>query len=780
MKRFHREHLVRQAACRHVLSLASIWLKIGLLLFLPVQAGGQKMPADYVNPFVGSSNYGATHPGAVCPNGMMSVSPFNVTGSGSNRIDKDERWWSAPYAHENPFFTGFSHVNLSGVGCPEMGALLLMPTTGDSLNVNHEQYGSPASEQKAAPGYYSCLLNRYDILAEVTATPRTAMHRYTFRQAGMGHVLLNLGESLSNESGAMVRRSAPGEVEGMKLLGTFCYENLQGVFPVYFVVRVEKCHPEQGYWKFQHPMSEVEAAWDSTQNTRKIYRDYRKEIAGDDVGAWFSFPVCAGEQVEVRVGVSFVSIANARLNLEAEQGKSHFDALRQEARNAWDNALGRILVEGGSEEQKSVFYTALYHVLMHPNVLQDVNGDYPVMESDSIGNTQGRNRYTVFSLWDTYRTTHPLLTLVFPDKQEDMLRSLMDMYREQGWLPRWELYGRETLTMEGDPAIPVIVDSYMKGLCPYDAEEAYQAMRKSAFMPGPLNPLRPDNDDYMRLGYVPLREPYDNSVSHALEYYVADHALAQIARQLGHADDAALLRKRAQAYTRYYCKEHGTFRPIMPDGKFLSPFNPLQGRNFEACPGFHEGSAWNYSFAVPHDVPGLIRMMGGKREFVSKLQKVFDEGLYDPTNEPDMAYPYFFSWVEGEAWRTQHLTREILHRNFTSRADGLPGNDDTGALSAWAVFSMMGFYPLCPGTPEYTLTAPVFNKITIKLDARHHPRSELVIIAHGAELPDARIVSMKLGGKPLHKYRVSHEQLVNEGILEFFLNPQPSTPTHTP
>jgi predicted alpha-1,2-mannosidase len=388
------------------------------------------------------------------------------------------------------------------------------------------------------------------------------------------------------------------------------------------------------------------------------------------------------------------------------------------------------------------------------------------MESAKILTTQG-NRYTVFSLWDTYRNVHQLLTLVYPEKQMGMVNTMLDMYREWGWLPKWELYGRETFTMEGDPSIPVLVDTWMKGLRDFDIELAYQAMRKGAVTPGKDNPLRPDNDDYMSLGYVPLMSQYDNSVSHALEYYVADYALSQMAAELGKKEDAKLFYDRSMGYKKYYCKEYGTLRPIYPNGKFVTPFDPKQGANFEPNPGFHEGSAWNYTFFVPHDVKGLAKLMGGNKKFVEKLQKVFDEGLYDPANEPDIAYPYLFSYFKGEEWRTQKLTRELLAKHFTTQPNGLPGNEDTGTMSAWAIFSMMGFYPDCPGVPEYTLTAPVFDKVTIQLDPTYHHQSQLVIEAPGATGSMAPVKNVSLGGKSLKSYRVTHDQLLKGGTLRF-------------
>lgn len=722
-------------------------------------------PADYVNPFVGTTNFGTCNPGAVCPSGMMSAVPFNVMGSDLNVQDKDKRWWSTPYENTNSFFTGYSHVNLSGVGCPDLGSLLLMPTLADTLCVDYHKYGSTYTDEVASPGYYSNLLTKYGIRTEVTATPRTSMARFTFPK-GKGHILLNLGEGLTNESGATVRLTAPNEIEGSKLLGTFCYDARQAVYPIYFVMRVEKKQPASGYWKFQRPKQGVEAEWDPDDNKYKLYTHYRKEMSGDDIGAWFSFDAAEGEQVEVRMGVSFVSIANARENLEKEQGNKHFDQLRAEARKMWNEDLGRIVVEGGTEEQRRVFYTGLYHLLIHPNILQDVNGQYPAMESSEILTAQG-NRYTVFSLWDTYRNVHQLLTLVYPERQKEMLNTMLNMYKEHGWLPKWELYGRETYTMEGDPSIPVIVDSWMKGLRDYDVELAYEAMRKGADTPGKENKLRPDNDDYMSLGYVPLRAPFDNSVSHALEYYIADYALSRMAEALGKKDDAKLFRERSMGYKHYYSKEYGTFRPLLPDGKFLSPFDPKQGADFEPNPGFHEGSAWNYTFYVPHDIPGLAKLMGGRKPFVEKLQMVFDTGLYDPANEPDIAYPYLFSYFKGEEWRTQKLTRELLAKHFTTQPNGLPGNEDTGTMSAWAIFSMMGFYPNCPGDPTYILTAPVFDKVTIKLQPDFYKQSQLVIEAPGATNSKAYIQRATLGGKTLKSSIIQHSDLVNAGVLRF-------------
>ena len=724
-----------------------------------------QQPVDYVNPFIGTSNYGTTNPGAICPQGMMSVTPFNVMGSKSNKFDKDSQWWSTPYSADNNFFTGYAHVNLSGVGCPEMGSLLLMPTSGE-LNVDYHEYGSEYKNEVAHPGYYSNILTKYNIKTEATASMRTGLTRFTFPK-GQGNILLNLGEGLTNETGATVRMVSDTEIEGSKLLGTFCY-NPQAVFPIYFVMKLSKAPKQAGYWKKQREMKGVEAEWDAYSGKYKLYTKYDREMSGDDIGVWFKYDTEENEVIEVKMGVSFVSIENARLNMNTEQPDFNFDKVRAAAGRMWNDDLSRVMVEGGTNDDKTIFYTAMYHLLIHPNIIQDVNGEYPMMESLKVGHTDG-NRYTVFSLWDTYRNVSTLMTLLYPEKQLDIIRTMIDMYKESGWLPKWELFGRETLTMEGDPSIPYIVDAYMRGLRDYDIETAYEGMRKGATTPGEFNLLRPDNNDYMSKGYVPLREQYDNSVSHALEYYIADWNLANFAQALGKKEDAKLFRDRSLGYKHYYSKEFGTLRPILPDGTFYSPFDPKQGENFEPSPGFHEGNAWNYTFYVPHDIKGLAKLMGGDKKFVDHLQKVFDDGNYDPANEPDIAYPYLFSYFKGEAWRTQKLVRQLLKDCYHNAPNGVPGNEDTGTMSAWAIFSMMGFYPACPGDVNYVLTSPTFDKVTIQLDKKFYPKGELVIESKHSNPEAIYIKDVFAGDKKLKGYTISQEELVNAGTLRYIL-----------
>ena len=742
-------------------------LRLTIIAFLAFCTTLSAQEIDYtkwVDPFIGTADYSATHPGAVVPHGMMAAVPFNVTGSELNRYDKDMRWWSTPYDVRNKYSVGFAHGALSGVGCPELGAVITMATTG-GVEPDTYNHGSEYSNEVAEVGYYATTYTKYGIRAEATATERASVERYTFADGGEANILVNLGTALSNESGAMLRRVSDTEVEGMRLLGTFCYNN-QAVFPIYFVARVSRPSERTGYWKLQPEMTGIEAQWSGDSGEYKLYERYSREIMGDDIGFYFSFgEVERGEQIEVKVGISYVSMENARRNLDAEVGKATFDEVRSEAHNKWSEALGRIRVKGGTDEERTIFYTGLYHALLHPNLMSDVNGEYPTMERGDVGVAVGYERYTVFSLWDTYRNVHQLLTLVYPERQRDMICSMVAMAEEWGWLPRWELYGRETFTMEGDPAIPVIVDSYLKGIRDFDVEAAYRAMKRSAMTEGRSNPIRPDIDPYIERGYIPVGifaqdMSGDNSVSHALEYYVADNALAAFAREMGDEELSREMERRASGWQNYYSKADGAMRPIGEDGNYIGEFDPAAGANFSNTIGFHEGSSWNYTFFVPHDIDALIKAMGGSKRFVEKLQWIFDNGHYDPTNEPDIAYPYLFSRVKGCERYTQEQVRRLLDENYSTAPDGLPGNDDTGTMSAWAVFSMMGLYPDCPGEPYYTLTTPRFERVEIDTTS-----GTIVISAEGE---GCYIKDIKLGGKRVG-YRISHAELIDAKELNLKL-----------
>ena len=738
-------------------------IKLVAMSLLFLAGANAQTPADWVNPFIGSSNYGTTNPGAIVPNGMVSVTPFNVTGSSLNKFDKDAQWWSTPFSSDNSYCTGFTHVNLSGVGCPDLGVVLMMPTTG-KVQAEVDKYGSVIRDQKAVPGYYKGVFEKYNIQAEVTATERVGLSRYSF-PAGQSNVLVNLGVGLTNETGAMIRVVNNQEIEGFRVTGNFCY-NQSFERPVYFVARFSKPADEFGVWK-KMPSMRAEGAWSNTNGKFKYYPGYSLEMGGDSIGAYMTYNFKQADEVLVKVGVSYVSIENARQNLEYEMPGFDFDQVKASAFDQWNEALSKIEVEGGTADERTIFYTALYHTQIHPNVLSDVNGQYPAMDSYRVVENSSRPRYTVFSLWDTYRNVHPLFSLVYPRMQLDMVHSMIDMYHESGWLPKWELNSTETYVMEGDPSLPVIVDTYLRGLRGFDVESAYAAMVKSATAKGSENKLRPDIDHYLAHGYVPIVEQFDNSVSHALEYYIADWNLSQFAKALGKKEDHKRFLNQSLRYKTYFDREHMLFRPKKADGTFLTPFDPLQGQNFEPCPGFHEGTAWQYSFYVPHDIKGLIKLQGGNKPFVNRLQKFFDEGLYDMANEPDINNPYLFNFVKGEEWRTQKLVSSLIKKYYKNSPDGLPGNDDCGTLSAWVLYSMMGFYPVCPGDMDYAVTTPVFDRITIHLDNAFYPGKKIVISKQKGDAPGEFIKTIRFNGKKHDRFFINHNEMVKGANIEF-------------
>ncbi len=732
------------------------------LVLLTGYGHAQNKVCGYVDPFIGTSNFGATHPGAVVPWGMASVSPYNVSYHGeANPFNTRKGWNSRVYTAENTLSIGFSHVNLSGVGCPDMGSILLMPTTGE-LDVNYENYASPLGSEYAKPGVYNAIVERYGIHVEATATTRTGVTRYTFPD-GEGHIILNLGEGLTNESGASVRIVSDREVEGSKLMGNFCYHE-GAVFPVYFVIRFSEKSIDRGCWKKQIRLEGVEDQFSKSSGKYKLYPNFNHPISGDNIGTYFTFKPEDGNQVVAQVGISYVSIENARENLAKEM--DDFEKCRKDANQAWNDALSVIQVEGGTHEDKVKFYTALYHTLFHPNILQDVNGDYPLMQSGLIGNAGEENRYTVFSMWDTYRNLHPLMCLLYPERQEEMVKSILSMYEEHGWFPKWELYRQETHTMEGDPALIVIADSYLRGLRNFDIESAYQAMATQATT---LQDhfIRHDNEDYWRLGYIPFKGDYDNSVSEALELYMADWSLGQLAKALGKQEDYKKFNAQALGYKHYFNKNYKLFCPKLENGRFMPNFDPMMGANFEPSHGFHEGTSWNYSFFVPYDMKGLIAKMGGAGSFTQHLWKCFQDSLYDVTNEPNIAYPFLFNYVKGEQWRTQELVRHICKHVYTTKAGGIPGNDDAGTLSAWLVYAMMGFYPTCPADMNYAVTTPAFERIRIKLDQRYYASEELEITTEKDPGAMPFLSEVYLGDKKLKRYFVNHHQLLQVGKLHF-------------
>ena len=562
--------------------------------------------AQFVDPFIGTAAReqpyakGNTFPGALVPNGMVAISP-----------DTSPRY-PGGYRHGAPYIEGFSQNHMSGVGCTgDLGNILLMPTVG-AIRAALRGYRSAYHDETAEAGYYKVRLAKGGIVAEMSATRRASISRYTFpARNGDANILIDVSHGLSPSTGGSVRVVSANEVEGFNEAGEFC----RGPNPyrLHFVARFSKPAAATGTWT---------ATWFGAATSPASQR------VGNDIGAYLRFTTAAGEAIEVRLGVSYVSIANARANLDAEipQGRT-FAQVRANAFAEWDEDLGRIRVTGGTPAQRTMFYTALYHALIHPGINSDVNGQYQGMGGAGVRNGP-LFHYHIFSLWDTYRSLHPLLTLAYPERQQQMVRSMVTMFKESGWLPKWEMVSRERYTMVGDPAGIVIADSYLKGVRGFDVDAAYTAMRKSAATRSG-NPLRPCIGLYLDLGYIPHDTcTKKGSVSVTQEYAYADHALARLAAALGKTADAELFGRRALAHRDLFDAQTGFLRPRNADGSWAAPFEPLccgLGNGKFEGPGYIEGTAWQYLFMVPHDIDGLKSLLGGDLAFRRKLDTAFTE-----------------------------------------------------------------------------------------------------------------------------------------------------------
>ena len=678
-----------------------------------------------------------------------------------NSFEKDSRWLSTPYVYENTFLTGFSHVNLSGVGCPDLGVILTMPTTG-GLETNPQKYGSTYSNEVAKAGYYSTILDKYDIKVEATATTRTGVSNYFFPK-GKSNILINLGLGLTNEQGGSVKVVSSTEIEGIRQVGSFCYYKPEESYPLYFVAKFNKPSNEFGIWENSVKQKGVESQWMSYNGKTRLYKNYRKEIIGDSIGAYMSYDFKEPTSVEVKIAVSYVSIENARENLKKETEELSFEDVYRKTSTKWNDLLSKINVDGGSEDDKTIFYTALYHTLIHPNTFNDINGQYPKMATRETLKTKG-TRFTVFSLWDTYRNLHSLMSLVYPKQQSEMVKSMLSIYDESGWLPKWELNATETTTMVGDPAGIIIADTYLRGIKDFDVEKAYEAMLKSA-MKLENNTLRPEIKEYIERGYLTTASTKDGAVSTTQEYNVSDFAIAQLAKALKKNKDEVFFRKRSISYRKLFDKEFNLLRPKNADNSWVRPFNPETGANFQKNLGFIEGNSWQYTFMLAHDNKGLMQLMGGEEAYSNQLQKVFDLGQFDMANEPDIGYPYLFNYLPGQEWRTQDKVSELINKHFKNTPDGLPGNDDTGTMSAWLIFSMMGLYPVSPAEAIYAVTSPVFDKITIQLDSRYYKQNNLVIEKEGKGFINHLII----GNEISKRFFINHYDLVKSNNLKMIL-----------
>ncbi|HEY1141714.1 MAG TPA: GH92 family glycosyl hydrolase [Lysobacter sp.] len=728
-----------------------------------------------VDPFIGTGGEGHTFPGAVVPFGMIQLSPDTQI-----KPRKEAYGWAAGYRYDDNTIVGFSHTHFSGTGHSDLGDVLLMPIAGE-VKLERGDAAKPGSGytsrfrhegEVAQPGYYAVTLDDYGIRAELTATARVGVHRYSFPKGKPAHMLVDLRTSMYDYPGKVLwsrlRVHPDGTVTG--------FRETRGWAPgrqVYFAMR------------FSRPLS-GQQLHDTEQDV--VYKGFpppgekdpaqRAQIEGRQIVAAFDFAEAAGAQLLVKVAISPVSEDSAIANLDAEVPGWNFDGVRAQAKAQWTQALGAVDVEAPKQMQRS-FYTALYHSFMGPSLFMDSDGRYRGPDN-AVHEAKGFTNYSTFSLWDTYRALHPLLTLVQPEQRNnDFVQSLLASQRVSpyGTLPVWAFHGLETWCMIGYHAVPVIADAYMKGIRGYDANQALDAMVASASY-GPYDGLA----QYMQLGYVPIDEEGE-AASKTLEYAFDDWTIARMAQSMGRQDIAERFKRRAANWRNAFDPATGFMRARTRDGKFREPFDPTAsgyGTDYTA------GNAWQYSWYVPQDIAGLAQAHGGDEKLLAKLDQVFDAkvdpktfahmeditgliGWYAHGNEPSHHVAYLYA-AAGQPWRTQARLGRIMASQYAPRPDGLSGNDDLGQMSAWYVFTALGFYPVAPASNEYVIGRPFVSRATLNL-----PNGKrFTVIAEGLDEAHPYIGSASLNGKPLDRAFLRHEEIMGGGELRFRMQAQPN------
>jgi len=703
---------------------------------------------DYVDPFIGTGFHGHTYPGATTPNGAVQLSPDTRKGN-----------WDAcsGYHYTDSTIIGFSHTHLSGTGCIDLGDILFHPTSRE-VNLNREGYiFEPLSfshkDEKASPGYYSVRFREEGIRAELTASTYTGVHRYTFDKNKEQHIIIDMAHLLDNETidQVSIRQTAPNEITGMR--------RTQGWTPnqyIHFIAR------------FSTDFESVDFVYDGQILPGEIETPSKNQQVVLHFGPSKAIPLIA------KVGLSIVSEENARENMEKDSSDLgfDFDAIHARTRANWENALSDILVEGASREDLRNFYTAQYHTKIIPNIASDHNGQYRRHNMEITPAFPDRKYYSTFSIWDTFRAWNPLMTLTNHELVNDMIRSYLDMYKATGELPIWPLSAGETGTMIGYHSVSVIADAYLKGIRDYDVALAFEAMKRSSDINGK------GSDYYVKHGFIPSNIKRE-SVSCLLEYAYDDWCIARMAKALGKDTDYETYRQRALSYINVFDGYTRFFRGKSMDGNWDTPFNPSEpGR------AYTEATAWQYRFFVPHDVYGMIQLFGGKDDFTARLDSLFTLesamegemvditgliGQYAHGNEPSHHMAYLYNYV-GEPWKTQAMTRRILHEMYQPTPEGIIGNEDCGQMSAWYIFSSLGFYPVCPGSNEFVLTTPLFPKATLRLANGKN----LTILAN-APAKNQYIDRVNLNGVIIEKNYLSYEQLMEGGTLEYILTDQPNT-----
>ncbi len=717
-----------------------------LLLFIPFHLSAQNPqqapPLSYVNPFIGTGGHGHTYPGATAPFGMVQLSP-------DTRIDMMDWDACSGYHYSDSIIYGFSHTHLSGTGVADYGDILFMPITGGA-KLEPEEYAAPfkKSKEKAEAGYYSVFLERDRILCEMTATERVGVHKYSYPlNQEKGTLLIDLrhrDEVLESQMTVVNDR----EIAGYRISKSWAQEQR-----VYFVARFSKPF-----------FSSI--VLDMAKNPREAAPTVNSKAIVGLLGFY-------NEQTPlvVTVGISGTSIEGARRNLEAECPDFDFEKVKAATQEKWRRQLSKIEVSGGTESQKTTFYTALYHTMIAPNLWSDVDGSYRGRDN-KIHPNPGHEVYTVFSLWDTHRALHPLHTILEPKRTGDFIQTFLRQYEQSGLLPVWELAANETNCMIGNHAISVIADAYAKGIRNFDLPLAREAMEKTA------GQNRPDLNFYRAWGSIQSSESPE-SVSKTLEYAYDDWCIAQLAKASGDTGSYRVHMRRAQSYKNLFDPSTRFFR-ARKNSSWYTPFDP-----YEVNFNYTEANAWQYRFSAQQDVSGLIRLMGGPESFENQLDSLFLTssrttgrnqaditgliGQYVHGNEPSHHIAYLYNYI-GKPWKTQQRIRQIMDEQYASRPDGLSGNEDCGQMSAWYVLSAMGFYPVLPGSDAYVLGTPLFEQVRLHLDNGR----TFTIRAPGVSAQKRYIKNAVLDGKPYPKTWFPHAILTNGGEFSFEMDDRPS------
>ena len=749
-----------------------------VLMTMTAFSGWSQSVLDYVNPMIGTDGMGHTFPGACVPFGGVQLSPD--TGNIPHNIDgvyqKETYRYCAGYQYGDNTIIGFSHTHFSGTGHSDLGDILLMPGTGKVKLVPGTSEDPDSgfrsrfdhATEKAAPGYYEVMLEDSGVKAQLTATPRVGVHKYTYPQGSDGHLVLDLGHGIYNYDGkvlwSVLRVESDTLVTGYRITNGWARTNY-----TYFARSFSQPVTEYGYK--DRGENKYKGFWRRFDMSRNF-----PEIAGRDVAAWFSFDTSVSEELVVKVALSAVSTEGAKLNLKAEAAGRTFEDLACAAAGLWEKELSVFDVQG-TEDQKTMFYTSLYHTMINPSIYMDVDGSYRGLDHN-IHKAEDFNNYTIFSLWDTYRAEHPLMNLIQPRRSADMVMSMIRHQQQSlhGMLPIWSHMANENWCMSGYHAVSVLADAMAKGVVKA-SDEALTAMVETSTVP-----YYAGLGEYMELGYVPF-EKVSTAASTTLEYSYDDWAIYAAALKAGDEETAAAYRQRALNYRSLYDPAIGFARPRYKDGTFKQTFDILQTHG----EGFIEGNSWNYSFHVPHDVFGLMDLMGGDKVFIQKLDELFGMHLlekyyeaneditaecllggYVHGNEPSHHVPYIYAWT-SQPWKTQYWLREIMNRMYRNNIRGLSGNDDCGQMSAWYIFSAMGFYPVCPGSDQYVLGAPYLPYVKLEL-----PNGKVLQIKAPEVSDDKRYVNaLYIDGKKYDRLYVTHEDILKGGVWEFRMSSQP-------